>query len=645
MGYLEEMGTFSVVIAGEYNSGKSTLINALLGTKLLETGSIPTTDTITILSSSNTAIPATAATAAATEEYHNNTASNNSIRHHSRNNGIRSSIRNVGPGLIHHIIHDNTIPLLQDLTIVDTPGTNAVLTDHTATTLQLLPSADLILFVTNADRPFPESERLLLESIATHYRKSVVIIINKMDVLELSGGSHGQREKENVLQYVTEHASKILGPQPIIIPVSARDALSSKLMASTSSTSLPLQQQSLSPVSPASSVWERSNFQALELFLINSLTTETKIKSKLLNPLGIIDKVMQESLSELIQVQKQDLNDDMLTLNLLNNLFTTWNNEVKYDMDYFCSEIRQHLLIYTNRPNLLLRRLDRMQYLSSCLNGTQYLQHEWDQTKSIYTTSSKRNNNNYTTTTQQSTTSSESSSASKNRSEKDVLLDIVHEMADTIAIRCRTQGHTVIEFLGTRPSKTIQQSLIGNVTATSRFDDVRTNIYLYMSSAIEKHIDTDKIDANERTLLQQLQYSGYYTISLCTGTIGLSTITALNLMDPIIGSVFSTLGGLASFYMLSSSHRKRIGEQFIHNFQSNVIDKLQDDMNIICTKEMDRIHYKIQNCVQPYTNFIENENTRIEKLITQCNDITLKSKQLRARINKLNNSNSNTYRM
>jgi septin family protein len=46
--YLDHLATFSVVIAGEYNDGKSTLINALLARKLLDTGSLPTTDCITI---------------------------------------------------------------------------------------------------------------------------------------------------------------------------------------------------------------------------------------------------------------------------------------------------------------------------------------------------------------------------------------------------------------------------------------------------------------------------------------------------------------------------------------------------------------------------------------------------------------------
>ena len=38
-----------VVLAGEYNSGKSSLINALLGNEFQESGVLPTTDAITIL--------------------------------------------------------------------------------------------------------------------------------------------------------------------------------------------------------------------------------------------------------------------------------------------------------------------------------------------------------------------------------------------------------------------------------------------------------------------------------------------------------------------------------------------------------------------------------------------------------------------
>lgn len=40
---------FLVVVVGEFNSGKSTVINALLGTRFLAEGILPTTNEISIL--------------------------------------------------------------------------------------------------------------------------------------------------------------------------------------------------------------------------------------------------------------------------------------------------------------------------------------------------------------------------------------------------------------------------------------------------------------------------------------------------------------------------------------------------------------------------------------------------------------------
>ena len=48
---------------------------------------------------------------------------------------------------------------LRDITIVDTPGVNAVLREHERLTEDFIPRSDLLLFITSADRPFTESER------------------------------------------------------------------------------------------------------------------------------------------------------------------------------------------------------------------------------------------------------------------------------------------------------------------------------------------------------------------------------------------------------------------------------------------------------------------------------------------------------
>ena len=111
---------FLLVVVGEWNAGKSAFINALLGARVLEEGVTPTTSRVGLL------------------------------RHgEARPTGrARTGSETTAP-----------VPLLRVIAIVDTPGTNAVLREHEALTRDFLPRADLVLFVTSADRPYAESER------------------------------------------------------------------------------------------------------------------------------------------------------------------------------------------------------------------------------------------------------------------------------------------------------------------------------------------------------------------------------------------------------------------------------------------------------------------------------------------------------
>lgn len=122
-------GFFMLVVAGEYNAGKSSLINALIGLDVLPEGPTPTTGRVTKLRYADE-------TLAPFEDEH----------------GV--------------VVQCHPVPVLASrLQIVDTPGTNAIDRTHEALTKDFLPLCDIVLFVTSADRPFSESERLFLESI------------------------------------------------------------------------------------------------------------------------------------------------------------------------------------------------------------------------------------------------------------------------------------------------------------------------------------------------------------------------------------------------------------------------------------------------------------------------------------------------
>jgi small GTP-binding protein len=171
---------FLLVVVGEFNSGKSALINALLGEACLPEGPTPTTDRVYVLAYGEPGAP----------EF------------------VQDDVR----------LMRYPAELLRQVHIVDTPGTNAVLRQHEAIARDFVPRSDLVLFVTSADRPFTESERAFLESIR-RWGKKVVVVINKDDLLE---GDAARREVE---AFVRSQVQRLLGFEPELFLVSSRAGL------------------------------------------------------------------------------------------------------------------------------------------------------------------------------------------------------------------------------------------------------------------------------------------------------------------------------------------------------------------------------------------------------------------------------------
>jgi len=142
IGQLDDL--FLLVVVGEFNAGKSAVINALMGERVLEEGVTPTTSRIQLL----------------------------------RYGAERTRTQRGGD------YEELTLPvaLLRETCVVDTPGTNAVVRGHEALTREFVPRSDLVLFVTSADRPMTESERQFLERIRT-WGKKVIIALNKVDLV------------------------------------------------------------------------------------------------------------------------------------------------------------------------------------------------------------------------------------------------------------------------------------------------------------------------------------------------------------------------------------------------------------------------------------------------------------------------------
>jgi small GTP-binding protein len=223
---------FLLVVVGEFNAGKSSVINALVGERVAPEGILPTTVSVTM------------------------------FRY-----GDARTERSVRDGMVEI---DYPAPFLRHITIVDTPGTNAIIRKHEEITEGFAPRADLALFVTSADRPFTESERGFIERLRG-WGKPVVAVLNKTDMLA------GQEQIDTLSAFIRDNARLLLGFEPKVIAVSARLAMQA------------LEIQNLGTREQLDGL---SGFAALRKYVFETLDETSRLRFKLENPLGIADSVL-----------------------------------------------------------------------------------------------------------------------------------------------------------------------------------------------------------------------------------------------------------------------------------------------------------------------------------------------------------------
>ncbi|HWG85803.1 MAG TPA: dynamin family protein, partial [Deinococcales bacterium] len=214
--------TFLLVVVGEFNSGKSSFINAIFGRSVLAEGVTPTTDRITIL-----------------------------VR------GPDDRELPPEPGQDDAVLRrELPFSFLDGVALVDTPGTNAVIRRHQALTEGFLPRADLVLFLTSADRPFTESERQFLELTRSWGRK-VLLVVNKVDLLDTEAA------REEVRSFVARNAREVLGLMPPVFMVSVK----------------------------RHKAGGDEGFTLLSRTLVETLNERDRTRLKLASPLGVVEKL------------------------------------------------------------------------------------------------------------------------------------------------------------------------------------------------------------------------------------------------------------------------------------------------------------------------------------------------------------------
>ncbi len=202
---------FNLVVVGRFSRGKTSLMNAILGTDRLPTGIRPLTSVITTVAYGSKGqavikfigfhidrkIPLEELPGYITEK------------------GNSGNVRRVR-------VAEVQLPaefLRRGFYFVDTPGLGSPIAANTRTTEEFLPEADALLLVTSYEAPLSDEE---LRTIRAAARRRVFVVVNKQDLVSSA-------ERADVLAYLREQLEGLLGNTVLrIFSVSARDGLEAK---------------------------------------------------------------------------------------------------------------------------------------------------------------------------------------------------------------------------------------------------------------------------------------------------------------------------------------------------------------------------------------------------------------------------------
>ena len=231
---------FMFVIVGEVKSGKSSFINALLEEPdLCAVAPSPMTDTIQQIVYGDT-----------------------------------FRVEEISPYL-KRIYQPNEI--LKDIAIVDTPGTNTIITHHQEITERFIPGADLIIFVFEAKNPYRQSAWDFFNFMHEEWHKKIVFVLQQKDLMD-------RPDLDININGVKEFAQKKGIKSPLIFAVSAKEELQG------------LQGQ--------------SGFEPLKKFILDQVTGGRAHQQKLISISGTTLNILTK-LEGGLQVRQQQLEADL----------------------------------------------------------------------------------------------------------------------------------------------------------------------------------------------------------------------------------------------------------------------------------------------------------------------------------------------
>ncbi|MFN8440432.1 MAG: dynamin family protein [Caldilineaceae bacterium] len=533
---------FLLVVVGEFNAGKTAFLNALLGGKFLTEGVTPTTNEIHLIRYADT---------------------------------MREE-----RGEIDYRILYMPVEWLREISLVDTPGTNAIIQRHQEITEHFVPRSDLVLFVTSADRPFSESERGFLERIRK-WGKKVVIIINKIDLYD------DEKDRREVINFVRENATQLLGSEPEIFAVSAKLAQQAKAAAKTSGGT------------PNGATWDASNFDPLERYIIDTLDITQRTRLKLENPLGVATRLI-DKYKAIIQNREDLLKGDFQTLDAIESHISSYESDMRRDFKFQSSRVDNVLYEMAERGDKFFDETMRIARVFDLMN-TEKLRGDFE--REVVGDTSRR------------------------------VEQHVQALIDWIIDKDHRQWRDIMDFLNRRASQHTDK-MVGQVGSNFEFN--RQSLLTSVGYNAQQVVDSYDHTAESLKLADEVRRALMATAAVEVGALGLGALLVTLLHGALLdftGILGAGAVAALGFYVLP--YRR----QQLKNDLRERINELRGQLDSAISKEFEQelasSIQRLRDGIMPYTRFVRIEREKMEKLASQLNGSSQELNLLRGSLKNL----------
>jgi small GTP-binding protein len=514
---------FLLVIVGEFNAGKSSFINALLGDNLLKEGVTPTTTQINI------------------------------IRYHEEHQETITD-RNI-------LVIGAPIPMLKEISIVDTPGTNAIVRKHEEITSQFIPRSDLVLFVTSADRPLSESERAFLQQIRD-WGKKLVLVLNKIDLLQ------NEDEVHQVENFISDNIRSLLGIQPEIFSVSSRLALQAK--------------------KGNPHLWHASHFEELEKHIQNSLDETERIRLKFLNPIGV-GLNLNQRYADVVQSRLELLNEDWEVISSVERQLSLYKEDMRQDFDFRMADIENILYSMEQRGQIFFEEYLRIARIPDLLKKEKI------------------------------------QNAFKLEVIADVPQQIeekIQEIIDWMVERDFRQWQAVLDHLDKRKNAH-QGKIIGDNLNTS-FQYNREHLIESVANRAKRVVDGYDRHIEAANIAEGAQNAVAAAAAIEVGAVGLGTLIAVlasSLAADVTGILVASAVAVLGLFVIPAKRRKANLEltKKIKMLREQLVATLNTQFN----HEMDHSLERINAAIAPYTRFVRSEKESLDQVNKELSQLQI----------------------